>query len=457
MPTSKVKSRRRSSAVSTVLIVLLGAGLLITGCAKPALNEPLGKWHPERWRGTQSQAVGSRSTKQLVLLAFSGGGTRAAAFSYGVLQELAQTQIQTESGGRTLLDEVDMISSVSGGSFTAAYYGLYGYRIFNDYEKRFLRRNVSADLLLRCARPDIAIKLLSPNYGKADMAATYYDKHLFEGATMADLRRPGGPLVIMNSTDLGTGFRFVFNRSHFDLICADLDSYPVSRAVTASSAVPVLFSPILLKNYAGQCSYETPAWMKEGMHSQTSAIRRVGAREMYAYLDPEKRPWLHLVDGGIADNLGLRSFYDTFVLAGSPQQALEAMGHGDVEKIVIISVNSAAQHEAKWPRKRSAPSLFKTLNSVSGVQIDRYTMDTIDIVSYAFSQWAKQLSTTERPVSFEFVEVSFEGIQDEQERTYLNSIGTNLGLSDEKIDHLIAAGRQVLRESSALKAYLANP
>jgi NTE family protein len=457
MSASKVRKQSGSGAVLTLLLVFLGAGLLMTGCAKPALNEPLEKWRPELWRSTQAQAVGPRSTKQLVLLAFSGGGTRAAAFSYGVLQELAQTQIQTDLGPRSLLDEVDMISSVSGGSFTSAYYGLYGYRIFDDYEKRFLRHNVTADLLLRCFRPDIAIKLLSPNYGKADMAATYYDKHLFEGATMTDLRRPGGPLVVINSTDLGTGFRFVFSQSHFDLICSDFDSYPVSRAVTASSAVPVLFSPILLKNYAGQCSFEAPAWVKDGMQSKTSAIRRVGASEMYAYLDREKRPWLHLVDGGIADNLGLRSFYDTCVLAGSPQQALEAMGHGDVEKMVIISVNSAAQHEAKWPRKRSAPSLFKTLNSVSGVQIDRYTTDTIDIVSYAFSLWAKQLSTTEHPVSFEFVEVSFEGVQDEEERTYLNSIGTNFGLSNEQIDHLIAAGRQVLRESPAFQAYIARP
>jgi NTE family protein len=63
----------------------------------------------------------------LLILAFSGGGTRAAAFAYGVLEELAATPVVLGGRPRRLLDEVDLISAVSGGSFTAAYYGLYGF------------------------------------------------------------------------------------------------------------------------------------------------------------------------------------------------------------------------------------------------------------------------------------------------------------------------------------------
>ncbi|MCZ6829377.1 MAG: hypothetical protein O7F73_07295, partial [Gammaproteobacteria bacterium] len=58
-------------------------------------------------------------------------------------------------------------------------------------------------------------------------------------------------------TDLTTGNRFAFTQSTFDLICSDIDSYPVSRAVTASSAVPVLFNPIVLKNYGAECHTPT--------------------------------------------------------------------------------------------------------------------------------------------------------------------------------------------------------
>ena len=54
-----------------------------------------------------------------VYLAFSGGGTRAAAVSYGVMQELRDTLIEAKGEQVRLLDEVDTISSVSGGSFTS--------------------------------------------------------------------------------------------------------------------------------------------------------------------------------------------------------------------------------------------------------------------------------------------------------------------------------------------------
>ena len=72
-------------------------------------------------------------------LAFSGGGTRAAALAYGVLEALRDTEIVIDGERLRLLDEVDTISGVSGGSFPAAYYGLFGDQIFEDFEQRFLK------------------------------------------------------------------------------------------------------------------------------------------------------------------------------------------------------------------------------------------------------------------------------------------------------------------------------
>lgn len=79
----------------------------------------------------------------MLAVAFSGGGTRAAALSYGVMQELRDTHVQMNGKEQRLLDAITVISSVSGGSFTSAYYGLYGDRIFVDYEERFLRSDLT--------------------------------------------------------------------------------------------------------------------------------------------------------------------------------------------------------------------------------------------------------------------------------------------------------------------------
>ena len=86
------------------------------------------------------KTVSSNQSDDITLvLAFSGGGTRAAALSYGVLQALRETEVSTAGEAQRLIDKVDLISSVSGGSFTAAYYGLYGEKMFSDFEQNFLQ------------------------------------------------------------------------------------------------------------------------------------------------------------------------------------------------------------------------------------------------------------------------------------------------------------------------------
>lgn len=71
---------------------------------------------------------------------------------------------------RRLLDEVDFVNGVSGESFTAAYYALFGDRIFVDYEQRFLKRNVQGELIFRLLWPWNWVRLLSPFYDRIDLA-----------------------------------------------------------------------------------------------------------------------------------------------------------------------------------------------------------------------------------------------------------------------------------------------
>ena len=108
-----------------------------------------------------------------VVLAFSGGGTRAASFSYGVLQALRDASVTVDGRERRLLDEVDVISSVSGGSYTAAYYGLYGERIFHDYTQDFLYRDWQGELLKLATRPGSLAAMASRRFNRSDLVAAY--------------------------------------------------------------------------------------------------------------------------------------------------------------------------------------------------------------------------------------------------------------------------------------------
>jgi len=99
-----------------VLSAVLGLG----ACATRPVNPPITQAKPDSGYIFQARQKYLQSPENLVILAFSGGGTRAAAFSYGVLEYLRRTEVVAPNGARMrLLDGVDIITGVSGGSFTA--------------------------------------------------------------------------------------------------------------------------------------------------------------------------------------------------------------------------------------------------------------------------------------------------------------------------------------------------
>ncbi len=201
-----------------VLLFLFVVGL--AACASRPINEPISEVDPHN--GYRPDLLvpkrENNDPSTLFVLSFSGGGTRAAAFSYGVLEELRRTEITVGGEQRRLIDEVDMITGVSGGSFTALSYALYGDDLFDQYEQRFLKRNVQGALVWRSLNPLNWGKLLSGNYGRSELAAEYYDEILFDNATYADLIDRQGPVAIAVGTDMAIGSRFGFYQYDFDLI-----------------------------------------------------------------------------------------------------------------------------------------------------------------------------------------------------------------------------------------------
>ena len=250
---------RRQSLLVLASVVLLG------GCATATrpINPPITQADPSTGYRFETRQARDRNKDNLVILAFSGGGTRAAAFSYGVLEFLRRTEVVGPQGNTVrLLDAVDVITGVSGGSFTALAYGLYGDKLFAEYEQRFLKRDVQGEIVARTFSPSNWGKLASTAWGRSELAAELYDEILFNGATFGDLDRGTGPLILASATDISTGSRFVFNQRVFDVICSDLNAVPLSRAASASSAVPVVLSPVTFNNYGGTCNTITPGWLK---------------------------------------------------------------------------------------------------------------------------------------------------------------------------------------------------
>jgi NTE family protein len=200
-----------------------------------------------------------------------------------------------------LLDEVDSISSVSGGSFTAAYYGLFGDKTFSDYEKVFRRQSIEGALIRKLFNPAYWWRSLFSGFDRTEMAIEYHNSHIFERKTIADFQLSHGPYIEINATDLGSANRFAFIQAYFDLICSDLSAFSVARAVTASSAVPVAFPTVVLKNYTGDCdtSQSNLVHFLDKQDTKSQDIREL-KEQVNSYTNRTAHPYIHLVDGGVA-------------------------------------------------------------------------------------------------------------------------------------------------------------
>ncbi len=419
--------------------------LPIIGCASHGVITNTPKTEPvsAEFYAVGAGGDGRNSGDISLFLAFSGGGTRAAALAYGVLEELRGTRVMIDGHPQRLLDEVDTISSVSGGSFTSAYYGLYGDRIFEDFEDIFLKRDVQG-LLVR--------GLFSPSRwfsrtGRTDMAVEFYEESVFHGATFADMKRSGGPLILINASDLGYGVRFSFIQEYFNLLCSDIASFPVARAVTASSAVPVLFYPVVVKNYQ-HCKSKKPDWMAAAeRRAENDQELSLIVEGIQSYYNKDRRKYAHFVDGGITDNLGLRAFYDIIELAGGAQAFQKSFDRKPPRSLVIISVDASVNPEPEMDGSNNLPSMEETINAVTDAQIRRYSAATLELMDQSVRRWAQELSTPNRSVTPYFIRVGLKDAQTPEERQYFDRIPTGLSLSDEQVDRLIAAGKTLLRQN----------
>ena len=424
--------------------------VFVSGCAsygvienKSIPNAPIGK-------GVYSvQAFNHRLSGKdtAIILAFSGGGTRAAALSYGVLTELNETYAGTST--KPLLDDVAIISGVSGGSFTAAYYGLHGKETFNQFETRFLKKDVERALIKNVLNPFQWFSRKS----RTEYAVKYYDKEIFGGATFADMLRPDRPMILINATDLSKGVRFSFMQEYFNLLCSDLTNFSVSRAVTASSAVPLLFSPVVVQNHPG-CLEENPTWLTSARgKAETDPELDLVVKGLASYFNKEGHQYAHFVDGGITDNLGLRSIFDITKLLGGAKTTNEIFDIKAPKRLIVISVDASASPEYDMSNSPNPPNFFEVLNAMTDIQLHRYNTATLSEVQNATKIWADELSDEHHRVETEFVRLSFDDVSSPELKQHLNRIPTSLSLAPDQVDLLIETGRTLLRNNPAfLKA-----
>jgi NTE family protein len=256
---------------------------------------------------------------------------------------------------------------------------------------------------------------------------------------------------------------FEFTQPQFDQICSDLSSVPLSFAVTASSAVPVLLSPMTLRNHAAECERPLPSpHLQVGPHGHQATLLLSQAQ---SYADATHRPYVHLVDGGLADNIGVRRTLDSLIAQGGLFRANAGPGpRHAVHRIFVIAVNSERDPAYRIDLSDRTPTTFQVLDALMFGSGSRSSRETLALLRHLGQQWQDELrSRLPHPDSpwaddlqLHVVTVNLRDVRDAGVRDSLLHEPTAFTIAEDDVTRLIAAGRKALRESAEFQAMVAS-
>jgi predicted acylesterase/phospholipase RssA len=454
------------------IIVVVATCTALLGCA-PVYNVPVNL--PANGSVADKLKIGfedpAYTDDLLVGLAFSGGGTRAAAFSFGVLQEMDKVPLR--GAAVSMLDRIDFVSGVSGGSVTAAYFGLKKRAALADFRERFLLRNAEEGLTTTLSLSTIG-RAFAGGINDSVGFTRWLDANLFEGATFAQFRSIGRPRVWINASDIYNHVPFVFGQTAFAAICSDLSTYAVSNAVAASAAVPIAFAPVVVQAFPGTCTDPLPAWVTRAANDRNaSPMLSSYAKAIVRYREGAV-PYIKLLDGGLVDNYGISGFTisressETAYGPLTPQQAVK------LRRAMFLVVDSKVGISGNWVNTVEGPSGIDLLKAAVDTTMDASVGSSYTAFDRTMGDWRESLvrwrcglSAADRTrfgagpnwncrdLKFFVGRLGFNQL-DPARAAELEAIPTRFQLPPEQVDNLIAAGRDSLRASPEFRAFAAS-
>jgi NTE family protein len=452
---------------------VIACSSLLVACAQVIHNEPINQ--PLIPGAPLAAELGSGTADvttddTVIALSFSGGGTRAAAFSFGVLNGLDETP---SGAGGSLLDRVDFVTGVSGGSVLAAYYGLKKRKALADFKQRFLLRNAEENLQMNLSLFNIA-KGLQGGVNDPTAFPRWLDDNLFEHATFKALLQQRRPYIWINASDVYNRTPFIFGRVIFGALCSDLSSYPISTAVAASAAVPVIFAPVVVEGYPGRCPIPLPPWVDRVRANPDAApLLRLFANAMARYHSGEVH-YVKLLDGGMVDNYGLAGFTIARLLSTTPYGPLEPQQAVRLRRLLFVVADSGRAPSGAWAQTVDGPSGVNLITAASDTATESGAVGSYSAFQDAMADWQEalinwrcKLSPVERrnlgaPANWNCRDVkifvgrlAFDQLGP-QRAAQLNGIETAFKLPPDQVDLAIAAGRDALKTSSVFNAFLSS-
>lgn len=408
-----------------------------------------------------------------IALAFSGGGMRASSFAYGMLDELSRHGASRRDP-HGLLDHVRLVSGVSGGSVTAAQFGLFGPDGIEGYRERYLVKDAEVYMANSVLNPLTIVRGLSGGANGRTTFARFLDETLFHNATFGDLRRRSRIITWINATDVANNTSFLFSPETFDALCSDLSALPLSEAVAASAAFPLVFSPIVLEAHRSACKYHEPDWLTAARYNpEATAVMRAHAAALESYADPTKVKFVKLLDGGITDNFGTTGLAVERARARTPYAPLTPEEAVKLKRMLFLVANAGVQTDYGWTQKLPGPGGLQLAMSIATSSMTAATQSGYDVMRAMADKWHRDLvdwRCSLSPLEVRRLRGSMEGWDcedlklfvgqasadalDAAQRAEYDKIPTRLKLKTDQVDLAIEAGRIATRATPEFNGFL---
>ncbi|MBV8088502.1 MAG: patatin-like phospholipase family protein [Alphaproteobacteria bacterium] len=459
--------------------LLLAALLFVAGCAGAHFeNTPMrsGEANPDR------RSIDPASPdRPVILMTFSGGGSRAAALAEAVLSDMAQTAYTSVDGPHVLSEDVKLISSVSGGSVTAAWFGLHRAPgkwdgDLDGLRRDFLMQDNMAALELDAVNPITWFGLVAGQMTRIEALEALFNQRLYHNATLAALNQAGKPYIVLNATDMAGGETFAMVPRRFDDVCSNYDALPVATAVAASAAFPILLTPVSFQDYSAGCNGQlrNAEWIKIDLSNPYTPYLNLAEYKDARYSndlrhgpDPFRQiDYLNFLDGGLADNLGTQSLRTALIAPYDDANVLRAINEGKIRRLVVVVVNARSDPPNKLYQQAGQPGLVPQINAVTSVPIDANTANSEVALSALLSEFAQAAAAAGRQARFGGmavygITVDFDQIPaDTPAHTALRNrakdVPTSWTLTPAQLQSTEEAGRFLLRRHPCYRALLAD-
>lgn len=426
--------------------------------------------------GAAGATSGPRDDSTIIGLSFSGGGTRAAAFAYGVLDELAHTPSPGRGkNGGDLIDHIGVVSGVSGGAILAAYFGLKGRGAVADFRERFLHQDLMSQLQTSADLINLG-RAMGGGINTDNRMRDWLNANLYGDATFGTLFAKRRPVVLINATDIYNRTPFLFAPLTFAAMCSDLSEYPLAAGVAASSAVPGVFAPIVIETFPTECRTPLPPQI------QSVAKNAAASPQLQAFARALERArsgrvkYIKLLDGGLVDNYGLSGITIARAASGTPYGPLQPEEAVNLRRLLFLVVDAGRGPEGDWSQTLEGPAGKELISAVVDVLVDANSQSSYAAFEATMRGWRDAMVRWRCGLKHEEVvrlrggnagpwncrdlkitvgRVAFGQLDAERARR-LNAVPTSFTLPADVVDDITRAGADALKANTAYREFLGD-